>query len=140
MTSMKRNISQALDYFLIWYICNALLYLATLFLTIFVEVQLGEAGLGPSKAIREAFVALPYLLVLMVIPSLLIVAISWVIRVKSTWMFRAVTFALLLLPCVWSESLEQFVLKAIAQALFACLMIRSRTAESVSGQVDADSL
>lgn len=90
---------------------------------------LNDPGTDLSEALSETTVALPFLFVGMIIPSLVIIAILWKVRVPSTWTFRAITFVSLLLPCVLSEDLKQFMIKSGFQASFALLMIRSRLAE-----------
>jgi hypothetical protein len=58
-----------------------------------------------------------------------VIAISWHNRVKPSSKFRMVTLLLLLLPCLWSEDLTGFAIKGAVQAVFALVMLRSRTYE-----------
>jgi len=73
------------------------------------EIWLKQPAIGLSEVAAELIVALS-LLVLMIIPSLVVIAIAWNIRVKQSWKFRMVTFLLLLLPCLWSEDLASFAI------------------------------
>ena len=120
---------RALDFSAVWFLANALLYIAVLAVVVGVEIRLGHPTFGLSGVATGLLVALPELPVLMIIPSLVVIAVSWHNRVKPSWKFRTVTFLFLLLPCLWSEDLTGFAIKAAVQAVFASVMLRSRTYE-----------
>ena len=101
---------RALDISAVWFLVNALLYVVVLGVVIGAEIWLKQPAIGLSEVAAELIVALPLLLVLMIIPSLVVIAIAWNIRVKQSWKFRMVTFLLLLLPCLWSEDLASFAI------------------------------
>jgi len=120
---------RALDFSAVWFLVNALLYVAVLGVVVGAEIWLRQPAIGLSEVATGLIVALPELMVLMIIPSLVVIAISWHNRVKPSWKFRMVTFLLLLLPCLWSEDLAGFAIKGAVQAVFALVMLRSRTYE-----------
>jgi len=120
---------RALDFSAVWFLVNALLYVVVLGVVVGAEIWLSQPAIGLPEVATELIVALPLLMVLMIIPSLVVIAISWNIRVKPSWKFRLITFALLLPPCLWSEDLGQVAYKGAVQAVFALLMLRSRTYE-----------
>ena len=111
------------------FLVNALLYVVVLGVVVEAEIWLRQPTIGLSEVATGLIVALPELMVLMIVPSLVVIAISWNIRVKPSWKFRMVAFLLLLLPCLWSEDLAGFAIKAAVQAVFALVMLRSRTYE-----------
>jgi len=127
--SVQGCAGRALDFSAIWFLVNASLYLVVLAVVLALETWLGQPAIGLSQIATRLIVALPLVMVLMIIPSLVVIAISWNIRVKPSWKFRMVTFVLLLLPCLWSEDLAGVAYKGAVQAVFALVMLRSRTYE-----------
>jgi hypothetical protein len=121
------DVNSRLDSMPIWLAANTGLYLVVAIVFLVIGTLLNPADAGNTSGVFVGFLwGLPTIIISMAVPTFVLTAILWTVRVRSRLLFRAIAAALLLLPLVLADGSAMLIYEAIVQVTYSQIMIRSR--------------